>query len=137
MNLKEIISSIEQSPPKTEIELQRRAFKYCIKNKIDFIEFSTVGYGSSKINKFSEGLFFSEPFATKKETILETNKRLSEHIKANYLQKKDCVVWFSTFFGLVNCRFYDAQTNKSLNIEGEAREKQKSFSSLVELYHSL
>lgn len=138
MNLTEIDFSIKENPPQTEIELQNRVLSYCIKNKIDFIDFSTVGEDFSKVNKFSEEQFYNEPFATKKETITETNERLSKYIKDNYLGgKKDCIVWFSTFFGLVNCRFYDASTNKNLNIEGSARLEQKAFSELVNLFHSL
>ena len=137
MNLTEINFSIVENPPQTEIELQSRVLEYCIKNSIDFIEFSTVGGDWSKVNKFSENEFYNEPFATKKETMVEANERLSKYIKDNYLQKKDCVVWFSTFFGLVNCRFYDAKTNKNLNIHGTAKDCQKGFKKLVDLYHSL
>lgn len=137
MNLTEIDYSIKENPPQTEIELQSRVLKYCIKNSIDFIEFSTVGRDWSKVNNFSENQFYNEPFATKKETTTETNKRLSKYIKDNYLQKKDCVVWFSTFFGLVNCRFYDAKTNKNINIQGTAKDCQEGFKTLVDLYHSL
>lgn len=137
MNLTEIDYSIKENPPQTEIELQSRVLEYCIKNEIDFIEFSTVGRDWSKVNKFSENQFYSEPFATKKETTTEINERLSKYIKDNYLQKKDCVVWFSTFFGLVNCRFYDAKTNKNINIQGTAKNCQEGFKTLVDLYHSL
>ena len=137
MKLKEIRFSIKQNPPQTEIELQSRILEYCIKNKIDFIEFSTIGTKWSKINKYSEGEFYNEPFAKKKETITEVNERLSKYIKDSYLQKKDFIIWFSTFFGLVNCRFYDAETNENINIEGTAREQNKSFNSLIELYHKV
>lgn len=137
MNLPEIDYSIKENPPQTEIELQSRVLDYCIKNKIDFIEFSTVGKDFSKVNKFSEEQFYNKPFATKKETIIEINERLSKYIKDNYLQKKDCVVWFSTFFGMVNCRFYDAKTNKNINIQGTAKDCQKGFKKLVDLYYSL
>lgn len=135
MNLKEINHSLEQSPPKTEIELQTRVLEYCIKNEVDFIEVSTVGYGYSKINKYSENVFCSNEFAKKGEAINDTNKRLCEYIKTEYLEKKDCVVWFSTFFGLVACRFYDAQTNTNINIGGSASKEQKVFKELVNLLH--
>ena len=137
MNLTEIDFSIKEKPPQTEIELQSRVLEYCIKNDIDFIEFSTVGRGWSKVNKFSENQFYNEPFATKKETVTETNERLSKYIKDNYLQKKDCVVWFTTFFGLVNCRFYDFKTDKNINIQGTAKEEQKLFKKLADLYHEI
>lgn len=135
MNLTEINYSLEQNPPKTEIELQTRVLEYCIKNEIDFIEVSTVGYGYSKINKYSENTFYNNEFAKKGESINDTNKRLCEYIKTEYLQKKDCVVWVSTFFGLVDCRFYDAKTNKSIYIEGTASKEQKAFRELVGLLH--
>lgn len=137
MNLNEIGYSIKENPPKTEIELQSRVLNYCIKNKIDFIEVSTVGKDWSKVNKFSREVFYNEPFATKKETIKETNDRLIRYINENYINKKDCVVLFSTFFGMTSCKFYDAETNKNININGIAREQQKAFVNLVDLYHTL
>ena len=136
MNLDEIKYSVEKNPPKTEIELQTRVLNYCMKNKIDFIQFSTIGRGWSRVNKYSEEEFYNESFGTKKETITETNERLSKYIKNNYLQKKDCVVWFSTFFGLASCRFYDAAGNKSFNIIGTAKEEQENFKKLADLYHT-
>ncbi|MGL5713281.1 MAG: hypothetical protein ACRCX2_09700 [Paraclostridium sp.] len=42
-------------------------FSFCLKERIDFIEFSTVGVGWSKIMKYSKDEFSAEPFAKKKE----------------------------------------------------------------------
>ena len=87
MNLKDIEYSINKKPVSNERELLERVVKYCILNKIDFIEFSTIGfnYFGSRINSYSTGEFYSEPFGRKKETIVDTNKRLSEYIKDNVL----------------------------------------------------
>ena len=137
MNLKEISLSIEAKAPKTERELHDRTLEYCINNKIDFIEVSTVGFEWSKVNKYSQEVFYNKPFYNKGETIHQTNERLLEYIEKNYINKKDCVVWFSTFFGLKEVIFYDSLTHSSIRFKGGASEEATNFNKLIDIYHSI
>jgi len=141
MNLAEIKSLLELAEPITEQWINKTILDYCFANEISVATFSTVGrngFGNTLKEFGGEEYSPEQEFDVKNVTKEQSNLKLSNIIKKNYLDgKKDIVVFYRSFFGLQRIIFYDSENNKHLVIHGQATEEQEAFSKLVDLYHSI
>jgi hypothetical protein len=140
MNLAQIENHLKKRKYKNENHFFKVLYSFCHRYKIDYATFSTVGcdYLGNNIVAFDkEGFFDSTNFDIKKVTKEQSDEKLTSLIKTKYINKKDVIVIYRSFWGLQKIVFYDSTTNQNFCLGGNEKENFMEFKKLVDSYHEL